>query len=113
MRRGVVVRVGVALAAVLHQEAGIVPGHADDAVRLMQQNVGQHAPVAVHHDHLSIGGAKQHLERKSKETETSLRYKYRTTRGKIEQRNPKEIERRKKLWKISKLTESLVTYNLS
>ncbi|TNN46543.1 hypothetical protein EYF80_043265 [Liparis tanakae] len=45
------------------KETGIVPGHADDAIRLVQQNVGQHAPVAVHHDHLSICSTKQHLER--------------------------------------------------
>lgn len=63
LRWGVVVRVRVALTAVLHQETGIVPGHADDAIRLMQQNVGQHAPVAVHHYHLSICSTEQHLER--------------------------------------------------
>ncbi len=66
LRWGVIVRVCVALTAVLHQETGIVPGHADDAIRLMQQNVGQHAPMAVHHYHLSIGSTKQHLERNRK-----------------------------------------------
>lgn len=55
---GVVVRVCVALTAVLHQETGVVPGHADDAIGLMQQNVGQHAPMAVHHYHLSICSTK-------------------------------------------------------
>lgn len=59
---GVVVGVRVAPTAVLHQETGIVPGHADDAIRLMQQNMGQHAPMAVHHYHLSICSTKQHLE---------------------------------------------------
>lgn len=58
---GVVVRVCVALTTVLDQETGVVPGHADDAIRLMQQNVGQHAPMAVHHYHLSICSTKQHL----------------------------------------------------
>lgn len=59
--RGVVVRVGVALAAVLHQEGGVVPGHAEDAIGLVQQDVGQHPAVAVHDDHLPIGRAEQHL----------------------------------------------------
>lgn len=63
LRWGVVIRVRVALTAVLHQEIGVVPGHADDAIRLMQQNVGQHAPMAVHHYHLSICSTKQHLEK--------------------------------------------------
>lgn len=68
-RWGGVVRVRVALAAVLHLEAGKVPRHADDAVRLVQKYVGQHAPVAVHHDHLSVRSAKQHLERGKKKKE--------------------------------------------
>lgn len=63
--RGVVVRVGVTLAAVLHQEGGVVPGHAEDAVRLVQEDVGQHPAVAVHDDHLPIGGAKQYLQQRS------------------------------------------------
>lgn len=63
---GVIVRVCVALTAVLDQETGVVPGHADNAIRLMQQNVGQHAPMAVHHYHLSICSTKQHLERNRK-----------------------------------------------
>lgn len=32
LRWGIVVGVCVALAAVLHQEAGVVPGHAKDAI---------------------------------------------------------------------------------
>lgn len=64
LRWGVVVRVRVALTAVLHQETGVVPGHADNAVRLMQQNMCQHAPMAVHHYHLSICSTKQHLKQK-------------------------------------------------
>lgn len=59
---GVVIRVGVALAAVLHQEVGVVPGHAHDAIRLVEQDVGQHAAVAVHDDHLTVRRAKQHLQ---------------------------------------------------
>ena len=62
LRWEIIVRVRVALAAVLHQEVGVVPGHADDAVRLVQQDVGQHAPVAVHHDHLAVRSTKQHLQ---------------------------------------------------
>lgn len=58
---GVVIRICVALTAVLYQEAGVVPGHADNTVGLMQQYMGQHAPVAVHHYHLSICSTKQHL----------------------------------------------------
>lgn len=54
----VVIRVRVTLTAVLHQKTGTVPGHADDAIRLMQQNVGQHATMAVHHYYLSICSAK-------------------------------------------------------
>lgn len=61
MWRGVVFSVRVALAAVLHQEAGVVPGHVDNTVRLMQQDVGQHASMTVHHYDLSICSAKQHL----------------------------------------------------
>lgn len=61
LRRGGVVGIGVALTAVLHLEAGKVPGHADDAVRFVQEDVGQHAPVAVHHYHLSVRSTKQHL----------------------------------------------------
>ena len=60
--RGVVVRVCVALTAVLHQKVGVVPGHAHDAVRLVQKDMCQHSAVAVHHDHLSIRRAKQHLD---------------------------------------------------
>lgn len=60
--RGVVVRVGVALAAVLHQEGGVVPGHAEDAVGLVQEDVGQHPAVAVHDDHLPVSRAEQHLQ---------------------------------------------------
>lgn len=59
--RGVVIRVGVALAAVLHQEGGVVPGHAEDAIRLVQEDVGQHPAMAVHDDHLPVSCAKQHL----------------------------------------------------
>ena len=32
LRWVIVIRVGVALCAVLHQETGTVPGHADDAI---------------------------------------------------------------------------------
>lgn len=71
-RWGGVVRVRVALAAVLHLEAGKVPGHADDAVRLVQKDVGQHAPVAVHHDHLPVRSTKQHLERGKKRKERKV-----------------------------------------
>lgn len=60
--RGVVVGVGVALAAVLHQEGGVVPGHAEDAVRLVQEDVGQHPAVAVHDDHLPVRRAKEDLQ---------------------------------------------------
>lgn len=60
--RGVVVRVRVALAAVLHQEGRVVPGHAEDAVRLVQEDVRQHPAVAVHDDHLPVGRAEQHLQ---------------------------------------------------
>lgn len=60
--RGVVVRVGVALTAVLHQEGRVVPGHAEDAIRLVQEDVGQHPAMAVHDDHLPISCAKQHLQ---------------------------------------------------
>lgn len=66
MGRGVVVRVGVALAAVLHQEGRVVPGHAEDAIRLVQQDVGQHPAMAVHDDHLSVGGAEQYLQQRSR-----------------------------------------------
>lgn len=58
LRWRIVIRVCVALTAVLYQETRIVPGHADNAIRLMQQNVGQHAPVAVHHYYLSICSTK-------------------------------------------------------
>lgn len=60
--RGVVVGVRVALTAVLHQEGGVVPGHAEDAVGLVQEDVRQHPAVAVHDDHLPIGSAEQHLQ---------------------------------------------------
>lgn len=66
--RGVVVRVGVALAAVLHQEGGVVPGHAEDAIGLVQQDVGQHPAMAVHDDHLPIGRAEQHLQARTRTT---------------------------------------------
>lgn len=60
--RGVVVGVCVALAAVLHQEGRVVPGHAEDAVGLVQEDVRQHPAVAVHDDHLPVGRAEQHLQ---------------------------------------------------
>lgn len=59
---GIVVRVCVALAAVLHQEAGVVPGHAKDAIWLVKEHVGQHSAMAVHDDNLTISGAKQNLK---------------------------------------------------
>jgi len=61
---GVIVRVCVALTAVLHQEVGVIPGHTDNTIRLMQQDVGQHAPVAVHHYDLSICSTEQNLQKK-------------------------------------------------
>lgn len=59
---GVVIRVCVALAAVLHQEAGVVPGHVEDAIWLMKEHVGQHSAMAVHDNNLSISSAKQYLK---------------------------------------------------
>lgn len=59
---GIVVRVRVTLAAVLHQEAGVVPGHAEDPIWLMKEHVGQHSAMAVHDDNLSISSAKQNLK---------------------------------------------------
>lgn len=62
LRWGIVVGVCVALAAVLHQEAGVVPGHAKDAIWLVKEHVGQHSAMAVHDDNLTISGAKQNLK---------------------------------------------------
>lgn len=60
---GIVVGVCVALAAVLHQEAGVVPGHVEDAIWLVKEHVGQHSAVAVHDNNLSISSAKQYLKK--------------------------------------------------
>lgn len=60
---GIIVGVRVALAAVLHQEAGVVPGHVEDAIWLVKEHVGQHSAVAVHDDNLSISSAKQYLKK--------------------------------------------------
>lgn len=62
-RQDVLIWVRVALCAVLHQEVGAVPGHADNPVRLVQQDVGEHSPVTVHHYHLAVGGPEQDLSR--------------------------------------------------
>lgn len=59
---GIVVRVCVALTAVLHQEARVVPGHAEDAIWFMKEHVGQHSAMAVHDDNLPISSAKQYLK---------------------------------------------------
>lgn len=61
MQRRVIIRVRVALAAVLHEKAGIIPRHAGDALGLMEQDMSQHPPVTVHDDHLPVRRAKQHL----------------------------------------------------
>lgn len=60
-RQDVFVGVRVALCAVLHQEIGAVPGHADNPVRLVQQDVGKHSSMTVHHYHLAVGRAEQDL----------------------------------------------------
>lgn len=62
LRWGIVIGVRVALAAVLHQEVGVVPGHAEDAIWLMKEHVGQHSAMAVHDDNLSISSAKEYLK---------------------------------------------------
>lgn len=59
----VIVRVCVTLTTVLHQEAGVVPRHADNPIRLMEQNMGQHTPMAVHDYDLSVCSTEQHLGR--------------------------------------------------
>lgn len=63
-RQDVFVGVRVALRAVLHQEIGAVPGHADNPVRLVQQDVGKHSPVTVHHYYLAVSRAEQDLGRR-------------------------------------------------
>lgn len=59
---GIVVRICVALTAVFHQEAGVVPGHAEDAIRLVKEHMGQHSPMAVHDNNLTISSAKENLK---------------------------------------------------
>lgn len=62
LRWGVVICVCVTLCTVLHKEVWAVPGHTHNSIRLMQEDMGQHPPMAVHHNDLTIRSSKQYLQ---------------------------------------------------